>query len=50
LATENFDLAGAGKFGEIDGATIADARRGEFVGGDRRKVGQQFAGMDEQII
>jgi len=50
LAAEDFDLAGAGKFGEIDGASVADAGSGEFVGGDGREVGQQFAGMDEQIL
>ena len=50
LAAEDFDLAGAGKFGEIDGASVADASSGEFVGGDGREVGQQFTGMDEQIL
>jgi hypothetical protein len=47
LAAEDFDLAGAGEFGEVDGASAADAGDGGFVGGDGRKVGQQFAGMDE---
>ena len=50
LAAEDFDLAGAGEFGEIDGASAADASGGEFVGGDGGKMGQQLAGMDEQIL
>jgi len=50
LAAEDFDLAGAGEFGEIDGASAADAGSGEFVGGDGREIGQQLAGMDEQIL
>ena len=49
LSAEDFDLAGAGEFGEIDGASAADAGDGGFVGGDGGKVGQQLAGVDEEI-
>lgn len=38
LAAENFDLAGAGEFREIDGASAADASDGGFVGGDRGEM------------
>ena len=48
LAAEDFDLGGAGKFGEVDGASAADAGDGGFVGGDGGKIGQEFAGMDEE--
>ena len=48
LAGEDFDLAGAGKIGEIDGASAADAGGGGFVGGNGRKLRQELAGMDEE--
>jgi len=50
LAAKDFDLAGAGKFGEVDGASAADAGDRGFVGGDGGKVGQEFAGVDETIV
>src|SRR5258708_30805692 len=50
LAAEDFDLAGAGELGEIDGASAADAGDGGFVGGDRWKVGKQLAGGDEESL
>jgi len=50
LAAEDFDLAGAGQFGEINGASASDASDGGFVGGDGWKVGQEFAGVDETIV
>ena len=33
LSGEDFDLAGAGEVGEVDGASAADAGGGEFIGG-----------------
>ena len=50
LAAEDFYLASAREFGEVDGASVTDAGRGQFVCGDAGKFGQQFAGMDEQIF
>ena len=50
LAAEDFDLAGAGEFGEVNGASATDAGDGGFVGGNARKVGEQFAGVDEKIV
>src|SRR5258708_35261766 len=47
LAGENFDLAGAGEVGEVDGASAADAGGGGFVGGDGGKVRQELARGDE---
>ena len=38
LAVEDFDLAGAGKFGEVDGTSGPDAGGGGFVGRDGRKM------------
>ena len=34
LSIKDFDLAGAGEFGEIDGASVADSGDGGFVGRD----------------
>ena len=48
LAGEDFDLAGAGEFGEVDGASAADAGGGGLVGGDGGKLGQELAGVDEE--
>ncbi len=48
LSGEDFDLAGAGEFGEVDWASAADAGGGGFVGGDGRKLGEELAGMDEE--
>src|SRR5258708_152724 len=48
LSVEDFDLAGAGEFGEIDGASVADAGGGGFVGGDGGKLGEELAGVDEE--
>jgi hypothetical protein len=50
LSVEDFDPAGAGKFGEIDGASGADAGGGWVVGGDGGKLGQKSAGMDEEFF
>jgi hypothetical protein len=47
LALEDLYLAGAGEFGEVDGATGADAGGGGFVGGYRGKLGQELARVDE---
>jgi len=47
LACEHFDLAGAGEFGEIDGASAADTGGGGFVGGDAREFREKFARVDE---
>ena len=44
---EDFDLAGTGEFGKVDGASAADAGGGGIVGGDRGKLGQELAGVDE---
>ena len=38
LAVEDFYLAGAGEFGEVDGTAGADAGGGGFVGGDGGKL------------
>jgi hypothetical protein len=48
LALEDFDLAGAGEFGEVYGTAGADAGGGGFVGGDGRELGQELAGVDEE--
>ena len=48
LAGEDFDQAGAGEFGEVDGASAADAGDGGFVGGDGGKVGQELARVNEE--
>ena len=48
LSVEDFDLAGAGEFGEVDGAATADAGGGGVVGGDGGKLGQELAGVDEE--
>ena len=37
LPSEDFDLAGAGEFGEVDGTSGANAVDGGIVGGDREK-------------
>ena len=50
LAGEDFDLAGAGEFGEVDGASAADAGGGRLVGGDGGKVRQELAGVDEESV
>ena len=48
LSGEDFDLAGAGKFGEVDGASVADAGGGGFVGSDRGELRQKLAWVDEE--
>jgi len=48
LAGEEFDLAGAGDVGEVDGAAAADAGGGGFVGGDGGELGQELAGVNEE--
>jgi hypothetical protein len=48
LALEDFDVAGAGKLGEVNGAAAADAGGGGLIGGDGRKFGQELAGVDEE--
>ncbi len=48
LSVEDFDVAGAGEFGKVDGASAADAGGGGFVGGDAGKLRQQLTGMDEE--
>jgi hypothetical protein len=50
LASEDFDLAGAGEFGKVDGASAADAGGGGLIGGDGRKFGQELAGVDEEGV
>ena len=48
LAGEDFNLAGAGEVGKVDGAPAADAGGGGFVGGDGGELRQEQAGMDEE--
>src|SRR5260370_19913310 len=48
LAGEDFDLAGAGEVGEVDGAAAADAGGGGVVGGDRGEMRQELARVDEE--
>ena len=48
MSGEDFDLAGAGKLREVDGASAADAGGGGLVGGDGWKVREQLAGVDEE--
>jgi hypothetical protein len=48
LALEDFDLAGSGKLGQVDGTASANAGGSGFVGGDGRKLRQELAGMDEE--
>ena len=50
LAGENFYLPGSGKFGEIDGAAIANLGGGFFICGYGWKLRQKFAGVDEDFI
>ena len=50
LSAEDFDLPGAGKLGEIDGASAANMGGGDFVGRDRRELGQEFARVDEEGV
>lgn len=50
LAGEDFDLAGAGYVGKVDGASAADAGGGGFVGGDRGKLREQLARVDEEGV
>ena len=50
LTGEDFDMAGTGEFGEIDGASSADAGGGGFVGGDAWEIWQEFAGVDEEGV
>ena len=49
LAGEDFDLAGAGEFEEIDGASVADAGGGELVGGYRGHLRKELAWVDEEF-
>lgn len=37
LSLKDFDLAGAGEFGKVDGTAAADAGGGGIVGGDGGK-------------
>ena len=50
LAVKDFDVAGGGEFGEVDGAPAADAGGGGFIGGDGGKLGQQPARMNEKFV
>lgn len=50
LAAKDFDLTSAREVGEINGASVADAGSGQFVDGHRRKIGKQFARMDEYFL
>ena len=50
LAGEDFDLAGAGEFGKVDGSAAADAGGGGFVGGDGGKLRQELAGVNEEGV
>jgi len=50
LSVEDFDLAGAGEFREVNGAAIADAGGGGVVGGDGGELGQELAGVDEEVL
>ena len=50
LAGEDFDLAGAGEFGEVDGASSADTGGGGLVRGDAGKIREQFAGVNEEGV
>ena len=50
LPGEDFDLAGTGEFGEINGASVADAGDGGFVGGDAGKLRQELARVDEERV
>lgn len=50
LPGENLDLASAGEFWEIDGASGADAVDGGIVGGDRGKVREELARVDAQTV
>jgi len=50
LPLEDFDLASAGMFWEVDGASGEDASDGLFVGGDGWELGQELARMDEESL
>lgn len=47
LVGEDFDVAGAGEFWKVDGASVADAGGGRLVGGDGGELREELAGVDE---
>jgi len=49
LAVEDLDLASAGEFGKVDGASAANAGGGGVGGGDGGKLRQEFTGVDEEV-
>src|SRR5580704_7632850 len=48
LSGEDFYVAGAGNLGEIDGAAVANAGGGGFVGSDGGELWEELAGVDEK--
>ena len=48
LALKYFDLAGAGEFGEVDGASGTDTGDSGSVGGNAGELREELAGMDEE--
>jgi len=48
LSGEDFDLAGAGDVGKVDGTAAADAGGGGLVGSDGGKLRQELAGVNEE--
>lgn len=50
LAGEDFNLAGAGEFGEVHCASAADVGRGHLIGCNCGQSGQQFARMNAQAF
>ena len=50
LAAEDFHLAGAREFREINGTSTADSSDGGFVGSNAWKAGKEFARVDGEIV
>ena len=50
LAAEYFDLPGTREFGQIHGASATDTGGVRFIGSDGRKLRQEFAGVNEEIL
>jgi hypothetical protein len=48
LSEEDFDLAGAGEFGKVDGAAAADAGGGGLVGGNGGELWKELAWVDKK--
>ncbi|MGC2709374.1 MAG: hypothetical protein WA252_09610 [Candidatus Sulfotelmatobacter sp.] len=50
LVGEDFNLAGAGEFGEVDGASVADAGGCGSVSSNAGKLWEQLARVDKERL